>query len=93
MWHPIADAGEAVSSDTATRGGGGARHGHYSPRPKETSHNTSTLESLEAVLEEPISEQHEPEGAGESRKVLLSWREWSMRREELLDRRGQLRKS
>ena len=23
IWHPIADAGEAVSSDTATRGGGG----------------------------------------------------------------------
>ena len=58
------DAGEAVSSDTAAKGGR-ARYGHYSPRPKETSHYTSTLGSLEVVSEEPKSEQHELEGAGE----------------------------
>ena len=46
--------------------GGGARHGKFSPQPKKTSHHTSSLESREAVSEEPESEQHEPEGAGES---------------------------
>ena len=46
------------------RRGGGARHGHYSPRPKKTSHYTSSLESREAVSKEPESEQYEPEGAG-----------------------------
>ena len=65
IWHLTADAGETVSSDTATRGGG-ARHGHYSPRPKKTSHYTYSLGSREAVSEEPESEQHEPEGAGGS---------------------------
>ena len=64
IWHPTADAGEAVTSETATKTGGGARHGHYSPRPKETIYHTFTLGSLEAVSEEPESEQHEPEGAG-----------------------------
>ena len=63
MWHPTANAGEAVSSDTATKGGGGARHGHYLPRPKKTSNYTSSLESRETVSKEPESEQHEPEGA------------------------------
>ena len=47
-------------------GGGGARHGHYSPGPKKTSHYTSSLGSREAVSKEPESEQHEPEGAGGS---------------------------
>ena len=65
IWHPTADAGDAISSDTATRGGGGGgRHGHYSPRPKETSLYTSSLGSQEAVSKELESEQHEPEGAG-----------------------------
>ena len=64
IWHPTADAGEAVSSNTATKGGG-TQHGHYSPQPKKTSHYTSSLGSREAVSEEPESEQHEPEGAGE----------------------------
>ena len=66
IWPPTADAGEAVSSDTATRGGGGARHGHYSSRPKKISHYTSSLGSREAVSEQTESKQHEPEGAGES---------------------------
>ena len=65
IWHPTADAKQAVSRNTATRGGGGARHGHYSPRLKKTSHYTSLLGSQETVEEEPESEQHEPEGAGE----------------------------
>ena len=64
IWYPTIDAGEAVSSDTATKGRGGARHGHYSPRPKKTSHYTFSLESREAVSKEPESEQHEPEEAG-----------------------------
>ena len=63
IWHPTADAGEAVSRNTATRGGG-ARHGHNSPRPKEISFYTSSLRSREAVSEEPELEQHEPGGAG-----------------------------
>ena len=63
--HPTADAGEAVSSDTTTKGrGGGARHGYYSPRPRKTSHYTSSLWSREAVSKEPESKQREPEGAG-----------------------------
>ena len=33
--------------------GEGAQHGHYSPRPKETSHYTSSLGSLETVSDEP----------------------------------------
>ena len=48
------------------RGGGGGRHGHYSPRPKKTSHYTSSLGSREAVSKEPESEQHEAEGVGGS---------------------------
>ena len=44
--------------------GGGARHGHYLPRHKKTSHYTSLLGSREAVSKEPESQQHEPEGAG-----------------------------
>ena len=44
------------------KGGGG--HGHYSPRPKKSSHYTSSLGSREAVSKELDSEQHEPEGAG-----------------------------
>ena len=43
----------------------GARHGHYSPRPKKIGHYTSSLGSREAVSEEPESEQHKSEGAGE----------------------------
>ena len=65
MWHPTGDVGKAVSSDTATKGGGGARHGHYSPRLKKTSHHTSSLASREAVSKEPESEQHQSEGASE----------------------------
>ena len=42
----------------------GARHGHYSLRPKKTSHYTSSLGSQKAVSEEPESEQHKPERAG-----------------------------
>ena len=64
IWHPTAE--EAVFSDTATKGGGGARHGHYSPRPKTTSHNTSSLEIREAVSKEPDSEPHGPKRAGGS---------------------------
>ena len=45
--------------------GGGARHRHYSPRPKKTSHYTSSLGSREAVSQELESEQYQPEGAGE----------------------------
>ena len=47
------------------RGGEEARHGHYSPRPKKTSHYTSSLGSRETGLKEPESEPCEPEGAGE----------------------------
>ena len=43
---------------------GGARHGHYLPRTKKTSHYTSSLGSREAVSEELESKQREPEGAG-----------------------------
>ena len=46
--------------------GGEARHGHYSPLPKKTTHYTSSLASLEDVSKEPESEQHQPERAGES---------------------------
>ena len=63
-WHPTADAGEAVSSNTATKGVGGARHGQCSPRSKKISHYTCSLGSREVVWEEPESEQHEPEVAG-----------------------------
>ena len=69
MWHPTADAGEAVSSHTEAKGEGKARHGHYSLRPKKTSHYTSSLASREAVSKEPESEQHQPEGADESEDV------------------------
>ena len=41
------------------------RHGHYSPRPKKTSHYTSSLGSREVVSEEPEPKQHEPERACE----------------------------
>ena len=54
---------------TRRQKGGGARHGHYSPRPKKISDYTSSLESREAVSKEPESEQHEPEGAGGSEDV------------------------
>ena len=65
VWRPNADAGEAVSGNTATKGGWrGARHGHCLPRPKKASHYTSSLRSLEIVSEEPEYEQHEPGGAG-----------------------------
>ena len=63
IWHPTADAGEATARNTATKRWGGARHGHYSPRPK-ISHYTSLLGSREAVSEEPESEQHKPGEAG-----------------------------
>ena len=48
------------------KGGGGGRHGHYSPRPKTTSHYTSSLESREAVSKEPESEPYGPKRAGGS---------------------------
>ena len=48
-------------------GGGEEQHGHFSPRPKKTSHYTSSLENREAVSKEPESEQHEPPGAGGSK--------------------------
>ena len=65
IWHPTAE--KAVFSDTATKvGGGGARHGHYSLRPKTTSHYTSSLESREAVSKEPDSEPYGPKRAGGS---------------------------
>ena len=66
IWLPTAE--EAVFSDTVTKGGGGrgARHGHYSPRPKTTSHYTSSLESREAVSKEPESEPYGPKRAGGS---------------------------
>ena len=63
IWYPTADVGEKVSSDTATKGGGGAQHGHYSPRPKTNSHYTSSLGSRETVSKKLESEQHEPEVA------------------------------
>ena len=69
IWHPTADAGEAVSRNTATKGGGGATR-HYSPRPKKTSHYTSSLGSREDVSVEPESKQHKPEGASEPEGVL-----------------------
>ena len=65
MWHPTADAGNTVPSDTATKGGG-TRYGHYSPRLKKTTHYTFSLASLEDVSKEPESKRHQPEGAGES---------------------------
>ena len=78
IWYPTADAGEAVSRNAMTRGGGGgARHGHYLPRPKKTCHYTSSLGSREAISEEPESEQHEPGGVGP--KMLLRVKEWSMK--------------
>ena len=66
IWHPTADAGEAASRNTTTKGGGGVRHGHYSPRPKKTSHYTSSLGSLETVPGLLESEQHKPGGVGGS---------------------------
>ena len=47
-------------------GGGGARHGHYSPRPKTTTHYMSSLESRKAVSKEPESEPYGPKRAGGS---------------------------
>ena len=61
--HPTVDAGEKISRTTATKGEG-ARHGHYSLRPKKASHYTSPMGRRETVSEEPESEQHEPGGAG-----------------------------
>ena len=50
IWYPTADAGEAVSSDTATTGGGeGATRALFAA----------------TVSEEQESKQHEPQGAGE----------------------------
>ena len=62
IWHPTAE--KAISR--RLKGGGGGRHGHYSPRPEKTSYYASSLENREAVSKEPESEQHEPEGAGGS---------------------------
>ena len=66
IWHPIAE--DSGFSDTTTKGGGGggARHEHFWPRPKTTSHYTSSLESREAVSKEPESEPHGPKRAGGS---------------------------
>ena len=36
IWHPTADTGEVVSSNTATNGGGRVRHWYYSLRPNKT---------------------------------------------------------
>ena len=92
IWHPTADAGEAVSSDTATREGGGRdtdiiRRDPRKPpttrphwgvgRPSRRRRNRNSMSRRGRV----------------SWKVRLSWREWSMRRGELLGRRGQLRRS
>ena len=63
MWPLTADAGQGVSRNTVSKGGG-TRHGYYSPRPKKTSDYTSSLGYREAISEEPESEQHEPKGAG-----------------------------
>ena len=49
---------------------GGGRHGHYSPRPKKIFRYTSSLASREVVSKKPESEQHRPEGAGESEGAL-----------------------
>ena len=65
IWRPRTGAGEAVSSDTATKGGGRGATRHYSPRPKKTSHYTSSLGNREDVSVESESEQHEQEGARE----------------------------
>ena len=93
-WHPTADAGEDVSRNTATRGGGGgARHGHYLPRPKKCSHYTSSLGSLETVSEEPESEQHEPEGEGGLEGAFELERVEHETGGVCLGRRGQLRRS
>ena len=47
----------------------GARHGHYSPRSKTTSHYMSSLESREAVSKEPESEPYEMGGVFELKRV------------------------
>ena len=78
IWHPTADAGKAVSSDTATSEGGRdtgiirrdprkpptTRPHWEAERPSRRSQNRNSMSRRGRV----------------SRKVRLSWREWSMRR-------------
>ena len=64
IWHPTADAGKAVSRNTATKGGGGGGATRaLLAATHEIFHYTSSLGSLETISEEPESEQHEPRGA------------------------------
>ena len=91
IWHPTADAREEVSRNTMTRGGGGARHGRYLPRPKKTCLYTFLLRSREALSEQPKSEQHEPGGGWARRCFALERVEHEGG--EVLSRRGQLRRS
>ena len=90
IWHPTADAEEAVSSDTVTKeGGGGATRALFAATQENLPLHV-LLENREAVSKE--SEQHEPEGAGGSEGAFeLERVEYETG--EFLGRRGQLRKS
>ena len=66
IWCPTADTGEAVFSDTASKGEGVASHGHYSPRPEKTSHYTASRGSR--------NRNSMSRRGRVGRKVRLSWR-------------------
>ena len=66
IWHPTADAGEAVSSHTALGRGGGKRDTGIIGRDPRNLPLQVSLVSRKAVSEEPGSGQHDPEGAGET---------------------------
>ena len=91
IWHPTADAGEAVSRNTATKGGKRRDTGvtRCDPRKPPTAclHWGAWRPSRRSRNRNNISREGRV-----GRKVRLHWREWSMRRGELLGRRGQLRR-
>ena len=83
IWHPTANAGEAVSSNTATKGGEGRDTGiiRRDPRkpPTTRSHWGAGRPSRRSRNRNSMSRRGQV-----GRKVLLSWREWSMRRGKVL---------
>ena len=70
IWHLIADVGEAVSRNTATKKGRGGATRALLAAIQKNSNYTSSLGGLEAVSEEPKSEQHEPRGMDEPEGAL-----------------------
>ena len=91
IWHPTADAGEAVSSNTATNGGG-RDMGITRRDPRSPPTTRLHLGSRETVSEEPESEQHGPGRAGGPEGAFALERV-EHETGEFLGRRGQRRRS